>query len=267
MPRQAPADRLPRKIVLGAQELLARATGRASLAGALRKLARYATVSAISTSVTLSLLGILVYTKALSPGWANLVATGVGTVPSFELNRRWVWSKHTKRSVFREMVPFCALSFTGLGLSTVVVSLAARWATSAGLGSGATALISQAANLATFGALWVVQFFLLDRVLFGRSQAQPGTADSVGPGEAGPYRTRPCMARRDEAPPGGARPDGARPGEAGRDQAEPDAAGPEEAGPDEPGPDAAGPDASARDVRPGTVLPELALAGRAGEAA
>jgi putative flippase GtrA len=180
MPRQTTPGRLPCKIVAGAQELLARGTGRTSIASALRKLARYATVSAISTTVTLSLLGIMVYTKTLSPGWANVVATGIGTVPSFELNRRWVWSKRTKRLVFREMVPFCALSFSGLGLSTLMVSLAASWSTSAGLGSGATALISLAANLATFGALWVVQFFLLDRVLFGRRPAPAAPAVAAG---------------------------------------------------------------------------------------
>jgi hypothetical protein len=28
--------------------------------------------------------------------------------------------------------------------------------------------VSQAANLMTFGSLWIVQYFLLDRVLFGR---------------------------------------------------------------------------------------------------
>ncbi|HXW79506.1 MAG TPA: hypothetical protein VEJ84_08405, partial [Acidimicrobiales bacterium] len=83
-------------------------------------------------------------------------------------------------------VPFCALSFSGLGLSTLMVSLAAGWSTSAGLGSGATALISQAANLATFGALWVVQFFLLDRVLFGRRSAPAeGTASISGPSVVG----------------------------------------------------------------------------------
>ncbi len=136
----------------------------------LRKLSRYAAVSLISTSVTLSLLGVLVYTKALSPGWANVVATGVGTVPSFELNRRWVWAKKTKRSLLKEVAPFCALSFSGLGLSTLAVRLAAAWATGAGLGSGAVALASQAANLMTFGSLWVLQYFLLDRVLFGRGQ-------------------------------------------------------------------------------------------------
>ena len=119
-----------------------------------RKLSRYAAVSAISTSVTLSLLGLLVYTKALSPGWANVVATAAGTVPSFELNRRWVWAKKARRSLVKEVVPFCALSFSGLGLSTLAVKAAAAWATGAGLGPGAVALAAQTANLMTFGSLW-----------------------------------------------------------------------------------------------------------------
>ena len=150
----------------------------------LRRLSRYAAVSAISTSVTLGLLGALVYTKALSPGWANVVATAAGTVPSFELNRRWVWAKKTKRSLMKEVVPFCALSFTGLGLSTLAVKLAAGWAAGAGLTSGAVALVSQAANLLTFGSLWVVQYFLLDRVLFAQQASR--TASPVGGRAGGP---------------------------------------------------------------------------------
>jgi putative flippase GtrA len=139
----------------------------------LPKLSRYAAVSAVSTSITLSLLGLLVYTKTLSPGWANVVATAAGTVPSFELNRRWVWAKKSKRSLMKEVVPFCVLSFSGLGLSTLAVKLAAEWAAGAGLGPGAVAVASQVANLMTFGSLWVLQYFLLDRVLFGRRQRGP----------------------------------------------------------------------------------------------
>ncbi len=148
------------------------------------KLSRYAAVSVISTSVTLGLLGVMVYTKALSPGWANVVATAAGTVPSFELNRRWVWGKSTKRSLLKELLPFCALSFSGLGLSTLAVRLAAGWATGSGLGAGAVALVSQAANLVTFGSLWLFQYFLLDRVLFGRPTGQ--RARRVAAAEAGP---------------------------------------------------------------------------------
>jgi len=136
-----------------------------------RKLARYAMVSAISTTVSLTILGVLVATSAVTAGWANVIATAAGTVPSFELNRRWVWRHRGRRSLVAQVVPFCALSFVGLGLSTLAVSAAAGWATSIGAGPAGRALIAQAANVGTFGALWVVQFVLLDRVLFARRPA------------------------------------------------------------------------------------------------
>jgi putative flippase GtrA len=148
----------------------------------LGKLTRYAAVSMISTSVTLSFLGALIYTKTLSPGWANIVATAVGTVPSFELNRRWVWAKGGHRSLMREVLPFLALSFGELALSTFAVSLAARWSAASGLGNAAVTAISQVANLATFGSLWAAQYVLLDRALFGRASRQR-TASAKQPRE------------------------------------------------------------------------------------
>jgi len=141
-----------------------------------RKVARYATVSVVSTSVSLSVLGALIATSAVTAGWANVIATSVGTVPSFELNRRWVWRRTGRRSAMAEVAPFCALSFLGLGLSTIAVSLAAGWAMTAGLGTAARTLVAQGANVATFGTLWVVQFVLLDRVLFARRGAAAVTA-------------------------------------------------------------------------------------------
>ena len=134
-----------------------------SLAG---KLIRYAAVSAITTTVSLTILGALVATGATTAGWANVAATAAGTVPSFELNRRWVWKRRGRRSVLREATPFCVLSFTGLGLSTAAVSMAAGWTAAAGLGSAARTLAAEAANVGTFGTLWVAQYLILDRVLF-----------------------------------------------------------------------------------------------------
>ncbi len=160
----------------------------------LARLTRYAAVSAISTCVTLSLLGVMIYTKALSAGWANVVATGVGTIPSFELNRRWVWAKDGRRSATKEVLPFCALSFGELALSTVAVSLAARWSAAAGLGNAAVTLISQAANVSTFGALWALQYVVLDRALFGRRPAR-----QAGAGRDVDELTRPALADLDDA--------------------------------------------------------------------
>ena len=137
----------------------------------LRKVMRYATVSVISTGVSLCVLGSLVATATLAAGWANVVATADGTVPSFELNRRWVWGRTGRRSVLAEVGPFCTLSFAGLALSTLAVSLLATWATRAHLGTSGRTVAAEAGNVLAFGSLWVVQFVVLDRVLFRARRA------------------------------------------------------------------------------------------------
>ena len=85
------------------------------------KLLRYSAVSGISTATSLSILGILVGLFGVDAVVANVVATAVGTVPSFELNRRWVWCDRSQRSVLRQVTPFCTLSFAGLVISTLAV--------------------------------------------------------------------------------------------------------------------------------------------------
>jgi len=131
-----------------------------------RQLLRYSMVSVISTTVSLSVLGTLVATRALTPGWANVVATGAGIGPSFELNRRWVWHKEGRRSLAAEIGPFCVLSFVGLALSTLAVHVAAGWAADLGLGTNLRTAAVEAANLAAFGSVWVAQFVVLDRLVF-----------------------------------------------------------------------------------------------------
>ena len=132
----------------------------------LRQLLRYGAVSIVATTTSLIVLGILVTTRALSPGWANVVATAVGTVPSFELNRRWVWHRHGAASTGREVIPFVALSAAGLVLSTLLVSLAGRWTDHAGLAGATRTVAIQGASIAAFGTLWLLQFVILDRFLF-----------------------------------------------------------------------------------------------------
>jgi putative flippase GtrA len=142
---------------------------------------RYGAVSLISTSISLTVLGILVATNTVPAGWANVIATAVGTVPSFELNRRWVWKKTGKRSLRGEVGPFWVLSFVGLGLSTLAVTAAAAWAANMGVDSTTRTLVIEAANVAAFGTLWIVQFVVLDRVLFRRPAAPPDSQSGSEP--------------------------------------------------------------------------------------
>ena len=152
----------------------------------LRQWLRYGTVSIIATVTSLTVLGVLVTATAVPAGLANVIATAVGTVPSFELNRRWVWRRTGKRSLRGEVGPFWVLSFVGLALSTLTVSLAAAWAAQMGVGGSMRTFVIELANVAVFGSLWVAQFLVLDRILF-RSTGAPAcgaTAHSVpaGPG-------------------------------------------------------------------------------------
>jgi putative flippase GtrA len=120
----------------------------------------------MSTTIGLVVVATLLGTGALSAGWANVVATAAGTGPSFELNRRWVWGKQGRSSLRAEVVPFAVLSFASLGLSTLAVSLAASWADRAGLSTTGRVAVALGANVASFGTMWVVQYLVLDRLLF-----------------------------------------------------------------------------------------------------
>ena len=141
----------------------------------IRQLLRYAAVSGIATGVSQVVLVVLVATRATSAVEANVIATMVGTVPSFELNRRWVWGKSGNRSLATEVIPFAAISVSGLILSTLAVAVASRWAEASAFSDAARTVTVQAANLAAFGLVWVAQFVLLDRVLF---RSRPRRSDS-----------------------------------------------------------------------------------------
>jgi putative flippase GtrA len=153
-------------------------TRAAQLLHRLRRLLRYATVSVISSTLSLGVLGMLVTTRTLPAGWANVVATAAGTVPSFELNRRWVWGKSGRRSILNEVGPFCAMTFLGLALSTIAVSFASALAASSGFSTGVRTFVIEAANAGAWGSIWLGQFFVLDRVLFADGSQPSSTAST-----------------------------------------------------------------------------------------
>lgn len=130
----------------------------------LRKLLRYAAVSGVATTISQIVLATLVATRATGAVTANVIATMVGTVPSFELNRRWVWGKRGRRSLSAEVVPFAIISAAGLALSSLAVAIASHAVD--GFATTSRTLIIQLSSLTAFGIVWLVQFVMLDRVLF-----------------------------------------------------------------------------------------------------
>lgn len=123
-----------------------------------RKPVRYSMVSAVC--VVVSQLVLIVCNALLD--WSavpsNVMAVSIGAIPSYILNRAWVWGKRGPSHLWREVVPFWAFALLGLVFSTLLVHLAASW-------NDSTVVVSLA-NLSGFGLLWVAKYLFLDALLF-----------------------------------------------------------------------------------------------------
>lgn len=130
----------------------------------LQKMSRCLLVSVGTTLLSAAVLVALALGAGVSAGTANVIAVCCGIAPSYVANRNWVWGRTGRGDFGREILPFWALSLAGLVASTVAVSfvasVAAHWSTSA------RGIALPLANLSVFGALWLAQFALLDKVLF-----------------------------------------------------------------------------------------------------
>jgi putative flippase GtrA len=126
-------------------------------------------VSVVTTVMSLGIIVVATAGFAVGAALANIIATAIATVPSYSLNRRWTWARRDRSDPWREVLPFWVLSFAGLALSTVTVALADSWAYRAHLAPMAHTVAILTGHVGGFGLLWVLQFVLLDRVLFARA--------------------------------------------------------------------------------------------------
>jgi putative flippase GtrA len=153
------------------------------------RVVRCFSVSVLTTGLSLTVLGVATAALGVTAWLANVVATGLGTIVSYRLNRRWVWGRRDKSDPWREVLPFWVLSFAGLALSTLAVAAADRWASAMQLGGAVRTGVVLLGSVAGYAALWIAQFVVLERVLF----SAPNTAGRpVGP----PHSLVPSAAER-----------------------------------------------------------------------
>jgi len=130
-----------------------------------KKLVRFTLVSGITTVVSFTSIAIL-YGFRIIPGvmWATLAGNLIGTLPAYNLNRRWTWGKRG-RSLWRaEILPFVAMSLLGIAFS----QLGAWWVKhevhahhwshlfNTGLVAGV--------NLFSFAVFWVLKLMVFNRI-------------------------------------------------------------------------------------------------------
>jgi putative flippase GtrA len=124
----------------------------------LRKLLRYCGVSAFNLCFGQSLL-FFFHSILDWAGWiANIAAVMVSAVPAYLLSRHWVWQQRGRNRFKTEVLPFWSMAFLGLTLSTVAVAIVDNRYDGA--------LPVQLANVGSFFVVWVMKFFVLDRLMW-----------------------------------------------------------------------------------------------------
>jgi len=130
-----------------------------------RKKLRYAMVSVVAVPVGTA--GVLFFNLVgLSAGWSAVLGNSCGAVPSYLLNRYWVWGKNDKNRLFGEVLPFWMITLVGIGFSFVVAHEAGQVTRHHGITGAARLLILLLANIAGFGVLWVAKYIVFNKVLF-----------------------------------------------------------------------------------------------------
>lgn len=138
----------------------------------LRKGLRYCAASAVAVVVSEVVLFLVFGLWQLADAVVSqLIASAVAAIPSYFLNRYWVWSKRGRSDLWREVVPFWGLALLGVGFSLATDKAGAAIARAAGLPHLWVAVVVDGASLVGFGIVWVGKFVIFDKVLFTQPPA------------------------------------------------------------------------------------------------
>jgi putative flippase GtrA len=130
-----------------------------------KQLIKYTMVSVISTVASFGVLAI-VYGGHIIKGEieATVFANVVATIPSYFLNRMWVWGKGGRSHVMKEIVPFWVMSAIGITVSIGGAAVARHIGTTHHLSHPQETGVLLLANLISFGLFWVLKYMLYNRL-------------------------------------------------------------------------------------------------------
>jgi putative flippase GtrA len=133
-------------------------------------------ISAVTALVILTIVyGVLrLWGEVFSTLFSNICAG----IPSYYLNRQWVWGKSGRSHIWRELVPFWVVSISGVAFALYTASLAQSYANTHHLQHFERTLLVIGANVAAFGILWILKFLILNRLFKEIADAEVGVEAS-----------------------------------------------------------------------------------------
>jgi putative flippase GtrA len=130
-----------------------------------KRLFRYTMVSVVSTIVSFGVLAIIFGVLHL---WGEIVSTVVAnvsaTIPSYYLNRKWVWGKGGRSHLTKEIIPFWVMGALGIVVSIGGAAVARHIGIEHHLSHLMQTALVLLANLVSFGVFWVLKFMVFNRL-------------------------------------------------------------------------------------------------------
>ncbi len=149
-----------------------------------RRHLRYAAGSGVATICTQVTFLVLYGALQTTPAVASVVGWLAGAVPNYWLNRSWTWGRRGRPSLTREVLPYVAIVLGTLLVATVATSAVHAALERAQVAAGVRLLLVNGTFLAVYGLMFVLRYFLLDR-LFRRGPSSPtGSTEPTSTKEA-----------------------------------------------------------------------------------
>ena len=126
---------------------------------------RYTSVSVVTTIVSFATIALVFgFNLTTSEVLATMTGNVVAAIPAYFLHRSWVWGKHGRSHLVREVLPFWVMVVLGIGVSTLG-AMGVRHLVQQHTWSHLidTALVSFA-NIVSFAVFWVLKILLFNRI-------------------------------------------------------------------------------------------------------
>jgi putative flippase GtrA len=135
---------------------------------------KYVAVSVVNVIIGQGLLLTFHVVLHIGQTLSNIMAVSISAVPAFYMSRAWVWGRKGKSHFKTEVLPFWLFICVGLVFSTTMVAVGSRVFGVSGTEvadlTPLQKLLPNLLNMFAFGILWVLRFFLMDKLFTRRPE-------------------------------------------------------------------------------------------------
>jgi putative flippase GtrA len=126
-----------------------------------------AAISSLLAGVTSETVLLVTYGPGLlGPQAAAAMAWAAGAVVNYRLNRGWAWGRRGRADLWRELLPYWAITLTSLAVSVWTTGLADRIAARLFETEGLRSAFVGGAFLTVYGLMFLVKFTLYHFIVF-----------------------------------------------------------------------------------------------------